>query len=317
MARREILLESGTNEVEIIEFLLGSQSFGVNVAKVREILQYSPNSVTAVPDTFHSVMGMFILREATVSLIDLMAHIGLKHERSETDRKVVMVCEFNNMVNGFLVDGVVEIHRCSWSDITPISPFISQFGPSVTSSITINGRNILLLDLEHVITDIYPETKLIYSEEQDPEHANDIVERHVDREHVRVILAEDSPIVRSSVKKITTEVGYTNITMFDNGMDAYLAVVEEAEKAEQEGKNILEYLHAVVSDIEMPQMDGLTLCRKVKEELGLKELPVIIFSSLVNDQMIQKCKSVNADAWSNKLEVADLIHLLDRFCLKK
>ncbi len=316
MARREILLESGTNEVEFIEFLLGDQSFGVNVAKIREIITYNPASISAVPDAFHSVMGMFILRDATLPLIDLKKHMGVEEESTSNHQKVVLVCEFNDLINGFLVDGVNQIHRCSWDSIEPLSPFISQFSPSVTSSITIDKKNILLIDLEHIITDIYPATKLIYSEDDDPEHAMNIPKRHHEREHVHIILAEDSPIVRSSVKRITDEVGYTKITVFDNGEDAYRLVESLVEKAKKENRNVMDFLSAVVTDIEMPKMDGLTVCKKIKSDLNLTQMPVIIFSSLINDQMIAKCRSVGADSWANKLKIQDLIHTLDKLCLE-
>jgi len=315
MAKREILLESGTNEVEIIEFSLAGQSFGVNVAKVREIISYNPDSITSVPNTYYSVMGMFLLRDSTLPLIDLKAHMGINNTSSEDERKAVMVCEFNNLVNGFLVDGVNQIHRCSWKEIIPLSSFISAYGPCVTSSITIENLNILLLDLEHVLADIYPSTRLIYSEEDDPERTGAIEGRQGEREKVHIILAEDSPIVRQSVRKITSDVGYNHLTIYDNGLDAYNEIIALRHKAGEEGKSVLEYVNALVTDVEMPQMDGLTLCRKVKEDAGLRDLPVIIFSSLVNEKMILKCKSVGADAWSNKLEVADLIHILDKTCL--
>ncbi|VAX18869.1 Chemotaxis protein CheV [hydrothermal vent metagenome] len=316
MDRREILLESGTNEIEFVEFMLGAQNFGVNVAKVREILSYDPNGVTAVPVAYHTVMGMFILRDSTVPLIDLKLHMGTTSESENKDRKVILVCEFNDMVNGFLVDGVNQIHRSSWKDILPISQFISQYGPSITSSITINGRNILMIDLEHVLSDIYPETRLVYQEEEeDTEHTNDTEKRHNERENVYIVVAEDSPIVRSSIKKICDDVGYQNIRMFDNGLDAYNHVLELADRAKNENRNLTDLLAALVTDIEMPKMDGLTLCRNIKEDKSISSLPVIVFSSLVNEQMIAKCKTVGADGWANKLKIAELIYELDKHCL--
>jgi two-component system chemotaxis response regulator CheV len=318
-----ILTESGTNEVEFVEFILGGQSFAINVAKVREIIPYKPDNVTAVPDSYHSVVGMFILRDSTLPVIDLKAHLGLDKGKDEGEgdsdyqRQVVLVCEFNDMVNGFIVDGVNQIRRCSWQDIIPLSSFISQYRPSITSSVTIEGNNIMMVDLEHVLTDIYPKTRLVYSEDKDPDHATNIERRHQEREKIHLILADDSPIVRASVKKITDEVGYTNISMHDNGLSAYKQVQEFSEKADREGKDILDYINIVITDIEMPQMDGLTVTKKIKEELGLDKLPVIIFSSLINDQMIDKCKSVGADGWANKLKVADLVHILDKYCLDK
>ncbi len=109
--------------------------------------------------------------------------------------------------------------------------------------------------------------------------------------------------------------GYTNLVMFDNGQDAYDEICGRLAVAMQNGKPMAEYLGAVVTDIEMPKMDGLTLCRSIKENNGLNAIPVVIFSSLINEKMILKCKSVGADTWTNKLSADDLIHTLDKLCL--
>lgn len=311
MAKSDILLESGTNEVEIIEFFLGGQSFGVNVSKVREILTYNPASVTSVPEAYHSVMGMFILRDSTITLIDLASHLGVKHDATAADHKVVMVCSFNDMVNGFLVDGISQIHRCSWESIIPLPHYIAVCRPSITSSVTINKKTILLVDLEHILADIYPQTKMVYHEEEDKLRPVNMEERKHDREAKKIILAEDSPIVRAKVVKITMDVGYTNVTAFDNGREAYELVEQYAQQAKNANRPITDFVDVVLTDIEMPQMDGLTVCRKIKQDLNLTGLPVIVFSSLINEQMIHKCRSVGADTWCNKLEIADLVHTLD------
>jgi two-component system chemotaxis response regulator CheV len=312
MSRREILLESGTNEVEFIEFTLGGQSFGVNVSKVREIISYDASAITTLPEAYHSVMGMFILRDSTLPLINLGKHLEIPQAQEDADaRKVVLVCEFNDLVNGFLVDGVKQIHRCSWNDMVPLSRYISQFGPSITSSVTIGETSIMLVDLEHILADIYPATRMVYRESNDPEHAADISERHQERAKAHFVLAEDSPIVRASVNRVTSEVGYTSIQAFDNGADAFNYVANIVMKAKTENQPLKNYLAGIITDIEMPKMDGLTFCRKIKEELGLTNLPVIIFSSLINEQMVEKCQSVGADGWANKLKIGDLVHILD------
>jgi two-component system chemotaxis response regulator CheV len=314
--RQQILTESGTNEVEIIEFFLGRQSFGINVSKVREIVSFDRKAVTAVPEAYHSVMGMLLLRDSTLPLVDLKKHIKIAKAGSEDFRQVVLVCEFNKMVNGFLVDGVRQIHRCSWGEITPLSPFLSFYKPGITSSITLDGNNILMIDLEHIMVDIYPETKLVYSEKAVEAHTLDIAKRHHERAETHIIFAEDSPIVRQSVKKVTDQAGYVHISVFDNGLDTYHEIQKQAERAKKAGVGIGEYVTAILTDIEMPKMDGLTLCRKIKEDLRLTHLPVIIFSSLINDQMVLKCKSVGADGWADKLQVEELIHVLDKFCVE-
>ena len=315
MSGNKILLESGTNEVEFIEFILEGQSFGINVSKVREIIPYQPDAISQVPEAYHSVKGMFILRDSSMPLIDLKKHMEIKEKDATDAHKVILVCEFNDLVNGFLVDGISLIHRCSWADIKPLATYISKFRPNITSTITIKGKNILLLDLEHVLSDVYPSTRMIYGGEDKYEPAEEIT-RHHSRENVRIIFAEDSPIVRARTEQVLKECGYENLTIYDNGLSAYDHVVELVEKAAGEDKPPLHYLDVVVTDVEMPQMDGLTLCRKLKEDHGLRELPVIIFSSLINEKMILKCKSVGANSWANKLKIEELIEMLDSYCLE-
>ena len=125
--KREILLETGTNEMEIIEFYLGTQSFGINVQKLKEIIPFDPTAVTAVPERGHSMLGTLLLRGSTIPLIDLKEHMGQRvKEPGEDLRQVVLVCEFNGRVNGFMVDGVNRIHRVSWEDVMPMPAFIDQ-----------------------------------------------------------------------------------------------------------------------------------------------------------------------------------------------
>ena len=152
-----ILLETGTNEMEIIEFYLGKQSFGINVQKLKEIMPFDPDAVTAIPERMASMLGTLLLRGSTTPLVDLKAHMGHRSEALNEDvRQVVMVCEFNGRTNGFMVDGVNRIHRVSWGKVMPIPPFIDQFDPRFTGSICIDGRDILIVDLEHIVGEFDP-----------------------------------------------------------------------------------------------------------------------------------------------------------------
>lgn len=313
-SRQEILLESGTNEMEIMEFFLGSQSFGINVHKLREIIPYEEAKTTTLPDSLPSVLGLFMVRGKTIPLVSLGTHLQ-RREPVETVsgvRQVVLVCEFNNRVNGFLVDGVNQIHRVSWKDVQPMSTYLENYRPRFTGSIHIDQREILVVDLEHIIAEVDPEMGIAYDM---PTPGADQADLLVRRQAVHLMVAEDSTLIRSGILKVLTGSGYTQVTTFVDGEECYKAIRDLKKIAQQDGEPISNHLQLVISDIEMPKMDGLTLCRKIKEDLGLSEVKVLIFSSLVNDQMVLKCESVGADSCITKPQIPELVKLIDGYCL--
>lgn len=308
-SHHDILLESGTNEFEIIEFFLGGQSYGINVGKIREIVQYQAKSVTWVPEYHSSVLGVYSLRGNTFPLIDLCKHLNIPYANVNQERKIVLVCEFNNLVNGFIVDGVRRIHRCSWEQVKPVSNVFTQNKAMVTSSLSIEDREILILDVEHIIVDIYPDSNLRITEDHIPEKPHNLK-----REDVRVIFAEDSPIIREAIVKIFESVGYKKVLAFTNGKDAYDALMILEEKAKKDGVDIFKYVNVVVTDIEMPKMDGLTLCNKIKHESKIAKIPFIMFSSMINEQMAVKCRDVGANDYITKPQTDKLLELMDKHC---
>ena len=116
-----ILLETGTNEVEIIEFYLGGQSFGINVAKVKQIVQFEAKLLTEIPETHPAVLGTFLYRGSTSPLIDLNKALHREKVTQDDERTLVLVSEFNNTVNSFQIDGINRIHRISWDQLQPLS----------------------------------------------------------------------------------------------------------------------------------------------------------------------------------------------------
>jgi len=305
VTKQEILLESGTNEMEIIEFYLGQQPFGINVHKLREIIPYDPSAVTKLPDVHESMLGTLLLRGHTIPLIDIRRHIEARSvEKDVETRRVVLVCEFNDLTNGFLVDGVNQIHRVSWEQVQPMSVFLDQYRPRFTGSIQIDQREILILDLEHVVAEIDPEAGMAYDGAQG---ASEVATPETRRQKL-LMLAEDSAIIRAGIKKVLSASGYENLQVFDNGKDCYDAI--RALK-EEYGPDLKKVLNLVISDIEMPKMDGLTLCRQVKESMGMKELKVIMFSSLINEQMALKCDQVGADGYVTKPQIPELVDMVD------
>lgn len=312
MARQEILLETGTNEVEVAEFIIGNQSFGVNVAKIREFVPYAQVEVTKIPEKHQSMLGVFLLRNKTIPLIDLKEHLDIIKDENTPPRQVVVITDFNGMINGFIIDSINRIYRFSWKDIQPMDSFLENCAKSITGSINVDNKEILVLDLERIIDEVFPESAMSASEE-------DFVDKPQEelREHAKLIIAEDSATIRSLMLKILSAVGYKNVTAYENGKDAFDAFVKLKKRSETEGKDIKEYVDLAIFDIEMPQMDGLTLCKSVKYDMGLKQVPVIMFSSLINEQMALKCTQVGADKFITKPQIHKLVRLADEFCIAK
>jgi two-component system chemotaxis response regulator CheV len=223
---------------------------------------------------------------------------------------VITVCEFNNAIHGFLVDGFDKIHRISWEAIQ-----VPSIGKNVASSITgvfsTKKWEILLLDFEGIITDI-----------MGPLHPGGRTEggeltQKADKAHlrgdIRVLIVDDSRTMRIQLEDLLKEAGYRDLTVCSNGVEAYETIQSLKERASASGGTIGEFLDVVVSDIEMPRMDGLTLCKKLKGEIP--DLSVLILSSMISEQMALKCKSVSADGYLSKMESEKLIALLDDLCL--
>jgi len=306
MAQNKILLESGTNEVEIAVVSLGSQTFGINVAKIREFRAIKGLEVKRLPGSHESIVGVFDFREETVPLIQLGAHLNLP-PAEESDTPIIVVTEFNNMTAGFITDGITDIHRITWADFKPLSRSLSVSVSQVTGSVNLASEKVLVLDMEQILGEIFPDSIINYDERAFADKP-----KIEERQGAKLFFAEDSVLIRTQVTKVLEGVGYTNLRVFNSGQSAYDAVVELTKRAEEEGVEISQHLNLIVTDIEMPQMDGLTLCRRVREELGLKT-PVIMFSSLISEQMAVKCRQVGADGYVAKPETDRLIGLIDGF----
>jgi len=190
------------------------------------------------------------------------------------------------------------------SHFVPVDDLLSIHSESIIGSIHIGEHEVLVIDIERVLADIFPEQIIEEVTEETIAEAENVT-----RDTVRIFFAEDSRPIRDTVTRSLKKIGFVNITSFENGLKAYEALVEA-----QKGSDVP---HILLTDIEMPQMDGLTLCKRAKEELGLKQMDVIMFSSLINDQMIVKCKEVGATGYITKPEINNLAGMLDKICLAK
>lgn len=314
MGKQQILLESGNNEMELLEFLIAGQSFGVNVAKVQSIVQYDSKTVTKVATAPPSMMGMMLHRGKTIPLIDLANALDMNKKNNEdaNSTSVVIVTEFNNSINSFLVDGVNRIHRLYWDAFVPISNVINISGLGVIGSVHIDDKEVMVVDLEHILSRIFPQLAI-------GEAASNVfqIEKKHGREEVSIFFAEDSKTIRDNVVRALGSAGYNKLRVFENGQKAFDALMELRDKVKAEKSFTDELPNVLISDIEMPKLDGLTLCKRLKSDSILRNVSVIMFSSLINDQMIMKCENVGADSYITKPEMNKLVHMLDERCLKK
>lgn len=291
-----ILLESGTNELEILEFKIGDNHYGINVAKVREILTYQP--ITPVPNAHPYIEGLFMPRETIITVVDLARSLGLKAEANRTD--MLIITNFNLMEIAFHVHQVLGIHRVSWTEINkPDRTVNATDNSAVTGILKMDGKLIIILDFEKIISDISPETTLKVSE----------IEQMGERERsdAHVLIAEDSPLLSKLIHDSLLKAGYVNTTMCNNGQEAWDKLVQW----HHEGDDIEKHVRLVLTDIEMPLMDGHRLCKLIRDEKDFDNIPIVIFSSLINDEMRRKGDRLGVNAQITKPEIGKLVSIMD------
>ncbi len=297
-----ILLENGTNELEVLEFTVAGSHYGINVAKVREIITYQ--NVTPVPNAHPSIEGIFMPRDIMITVINLARELGAKnHENTEDD--MMIITNFNKLSIAFHVDEVVGIHRVSWADIIkPDNTINTSDMGMATGIIKIDKKLIIILDFEKIVADISPETSLKVS---------DIDQLGVrQRNESPILMAEDSALLSKLIIDSIHKSGYENVDACANGQEAWDKLVEWKEKGIVKDK-----VKCIITDIEMPIMDGHRLIKLCKEDDVIKDIPIIIFSSLVNEEMRRKGEALGADAQLSKPEIGSLVATIDSLLLKK
>ena len=312
MSQTNILLESGTNELELVEFYIDEKAdatgkkyrgyYGVNVAKVLEIIRLP--SVTQLPEIPHpSVMGAFNLRSRIIPLVDLSLWLGKGASVVEESTKVI-VSEFNRMISAFMVSGVTRIHRLSWTQVEAPGRHLNEYsGNSVTGVVRFDDRILLVLDMEKILADLNP--GLAMKIEESAMASIEEAKKPAKKEHFRALIADDSTSIRRMIGTMLEKAGF-EVTQTVNGQDAWDALMDVKRRAAEENKPLVEYLDIMVSDIEMPIMDGHNLTKRVKEDAFLKEMPVILFSSLITDRLRHKGESVGADDQISKPNITEL-----------
>jgi two-component system chemotaxis response regulator CheV len=293
-----ILLENGTNELEVLEFVLEGQHYGINVAKIREIIPYQ--EVTPVPNAHPSIEGIFMPRDTMITAISLRNCLQMReYNNEELNTSLFIVTNFNKLDIAFHVDAVMGIHRVSWNQIIKPGTTVSTSEDGIsTGIIKINGKLIIILDFEKIVTDINPETGLKVSEIDELGHRP--------QRNVPILIAEDSPLLNKLIVDSLKQAGYVNLIHTENGKQAYDVIT-----ACKEDGTLRQHVQCIITDIEMPVMDGHRLTKLVKEDEETKDIPVIIFSSLVNEEMKRKGEALGADAQLSKPEIGNLVHVID------
>lgn len=299
-----ILLESGTNELEILEFMVGNNHYGINVAKIKEILTYTPS--VPVPNSHPGIEGIIKPRNEVISVISMTRVLNLPELGDEAlERSMYIVTNFNNLLTAFHVDNVIGIKRVSWTQINKPDSTISNGGDTVaTGIVTLNDKLVIILDFEKIVAEISPETGIQEKEIDDLGYR--------ERNNIPILYAEDSQLLSKMIHSCLEKAGYTNLIATNNGLEAwnYLNGI----KGEP---NFKERVGLVITDLEMPQMDGHKLLKNIKTDPVMSHIPVVIFSSLINEDMKRKGDMLGADAQLSKPEIGKLVSAIDGLLLAR
>jgi two-component system chemotaxis response regulator CheV len=296
---KEILLESGTNELEVLVFKVADYTFGINVAKVREVLPTA--EITALPKAHPSIRGVFKLRNQVIPCVSLMDHLGIT-PGSDLSESTMILTDLNQQQTAFLVDEVERIHRLSWKNILAVPALDALASTPVTALARCDERLIVMLDFEKILDDV---TEQFFRTDEVTNPMG------LPREKLHLLLAEDSPTVRQAIGSTLSASGYRNLTFFENGAEAWAWISQRVEGTGQAA----DVGDLLICDVEMPQVDGFHLTRKIKEHPVLKQIPVLLYSSIITPDNRKKGNAVGADAQVAKPELKEVVRLADELIL--
>lgn len=267
----------GQNRLELLLFkLVGTQRFGINVFKVREVLQCPKLTLLPKQDAF--IKGVAHIRGQTISVIDLSKAIGAP-AITQTEDSFIIIAEYNRSVQGFLVAGVERIVTLSWKDMMP-PPEGAGKSSYLTAVTEIDNQMVSILDVEKILNEINPVSTDLSEGVADETVGEDLGERIV-------MIADDSTVARNQVKRALEPLGI-KMALAKNGQDALDQLTAIAATCEN---SITEKVALMVSDIEMPEMDGYTLTAEVKGDEKMSKMPIILHTSLsgvFNNAMVAK-----------------------------
>ncbi|MEZ4702458.1 MAG: chemotaxis protein [Rhodothermales bacterium] len=296
------ILKPGTNEFEIIEFTLGHvteegeeviQSLALNVAKVREIIPMP--TLTQLPQMPPGVCGITHLRDRIIPVVD-MGYFLYKQPRLAKAEHLI-VSEFNGIRLGLVIDTVKRIHRLSWQAFKPPESLkgVDPNCESIVGILMIDDRTIMMIDVERILAEIHPKLAFINESDLPADFGT----------QYRVMTVEDSAIIRKLIHKELNSVGFHIISLND-GQEGW-DLLQSYAKRVGEGEHLSDLVNLIVTDIEMPRMDGYTLTKNIKSHDILKNIPVIIFSSMISDDNMHHGELVGADAQLTKPQITQLL----------
>jgi len=291
---------AGANRLEILLFSLGKttnkgdreETFGINVFKVREVMNVPP--ITQAPDMAPGVKGMISLRGAMIPVVDLAHFCDLE---ATEEPKILIVTEYNRNSQGFLVHSVEQIIRMEWSDIKVPPPMMANRHGGLITAVTElkDKRIVMVLDVEKVLAETMPSTE------------EDILFDNMGQAKLEatVLFADDSGVARKQISRTLDQLGVTHISA-RNGVEAWERLNEIATRAEALGKPVSEFVDLILTDVEMPEMDGYVLTKHIKSDSRFNNIPVIMHSSLSATANITIGKSVGADDYVGKFDPREL-----------
>lgn len=297
-----ILLKSGTNELEIILFNLGEESYAINVLKTREII--APIPITKIPNAHPYIEGIIHLRGELIPVINLAQIVKSRPSQNPENDKFI-IAELNQIKIALRVDDVDRISRISWEQIEKPNELSGGNQPYATGIVKLDDETLsVLLDIEKIVVEINPELG------GTAENIKVLGKR--ERSNKKIVVVEDSGVLRALLKDTLSEAGYENLIFFQNGKEAW----EYLESlANNQSVNPSDHVKLILTDIEMPQMDGHHLTLRVKQHERLKEIPVIIFSSLITEDLYHKGEQVGASSQVSKPRIVELIEEIDKYIL--
>ena len=298
---------AGNNRLEVLLFSLGKnrvsgrdEVFGINVFKVREVMHIP--EITHAPDMPDAVEGMVSLRGSMVPVINLSEFCNVQ---SEGPPEILMITEYNKHVQGFLVHSVDTIERLNWDDVkAPPSMITSRLGGLVTAVAELQDqRLVMIMDVERVLAETagFYDGQDIYSGIETQKAGNNIT----------VLFADDSSVARGQIVGTLDHMGIRHMGV-SNGAEAWAKLNEIVEKSELAGEKITDNVNFILTDVEMPEMDGYVLTRKIKSDDRFKDIPVVMHSSLTAEANQALGKGVGADAYVPKFEPQELASTLVR-----
>ena len=288
----------GSNRLEVLLFSLGrdkttgrSDVFGINVFKVREVIKMP--IITKAPNLPTSVEGMVSLRNTTIPVINLPKFCNIE---TDDEPGILIVTEYNNHVQGFMVNNVENIERLSWEDLKTPPDMISNRDSGLVTAVADLPKQgiIMIMDVEKVLSEVDG----IYQNET---VFRDLSERTWGPKEMLILYADDSSVARNQIETALTKLKIKTICC-QNGQEAWKKLNEMAAAAEMDGIRLHDRIHIILTDVEMPEMDGYVLTQKIKADPRMRDIPVVMHSSLSAEANQSLAKKVNVDAYVPKFE---------------